>query len=66
MFKQNDLVVVKNLGDGNEYKGIIFGEIKVDLSFSHFIVYMIDKVPGHEDFCCASFSQSCISHLETI
>lgn len=64
MFEQNELVVVKNLGDGNEYDGVIFGEIKIDDSFSHWIVYMIDKIPGHEKFRCASFSQSCVFKKE--
>lgn len=63
MFKNNDLVIVKNLGDGKEYRGIIFGEIHVGYNFYQYIVYMIDKVPGHEQFSCAGFLQSCIERM---
>ena len=60
MFKQNELVIVKNLGDEKEYRGLIFGKIPLDNSFSNYIIYMLDKIPGQEEFACVSISQSCI------
>lgn len=58
MFEQNELVVVKNLGDGNEYDGVIFGEIKIDDSFSSDSSSSCDSSSSSD---CSSDSGSCCS-----